>query len=64
MEQTAVEYLEELLKVILYNLDNDELERIQEVIDYAKETEKRQIINAWGESRSGLEYYNRVYKKE
>ena len=64
MEQTAVEYLEELLKVILYNLDDDELERIQEVIDYAKETEKRQIINAWGEARSGLEYYNRVYKKE
>lgn len=63
MEQTAVEYLEQLLKIILYNLDDDELERIQEVIDEAKETEKRQIINAWGESRSGLEYYNRTYNK-
>jgi hypothetical protein len=64
MEQTAVEWLEGLLKVILYNLDEDELERIQSVINDAKEIEKSQIINAWGESRSGLEYYNRVYKKE
>ncbi len=45
MKQTAVEFAEELIKVILYYLDDDELERIQEVIDEAKEIENDQKDN-------------------
>lgn len=59
MEKTAVEWLVEQLKINNYISENSHW-----LIDDAKEMEKRQIINAWGESRSGLEYYNRVYKKE
>jgi hypothetical protein len=39
MKQTAVDYLEEMLKIILYVMDEDEFERIQEVIDEAKKIE-------------------------
>jgi hypothetical protein len=42
MKQTAVEFVEELIKVILYYLDDDELQRIQKVIDEAKEIENEQ----------------------
>jgi hypothetical protein len=45
-QQTAVEFAEELINVILYYLDDDELERIKEVFDEAKEMEKQQIIEA------------------
>ena len=45
-KQTAVEFAEELINVILYYLDDDELERIKEVFDEAKEMEKQQIIEA------------------
>ena len=41
---TSVEFAEELIKVILYYLDDDELQRIQEVFDEAKEMEKQQKI--------------------
>ena len=72
-KETAVQYLEELLKVILYYLDEDELERIQEVIDEAKEIEKQQVIEAVDETNrkwrsknaevllSGEQYYNEKY---
>ncbi len=45
-KQTAVEFAEELINVILYYLDDDELERIKEVFDEAKEMEKQQVIKA------------------
>lgn len=41
-KQTAVQYAEELIKIILYNIDSDELERIQEVFDEAIKMEKQQ----------------------
>lgn len=70
-KQTAVQYLEELLKVILYYLDEDELERIQEVIDEAKKIEKNQIMesNIVGVNqglycyRSAEQYYKKNFKK-
>lgn len=45
-KQTAVQYVEELIKIILYNIDSDELERIQEVFDEAIQMEKEQVISA------------------
>jgi peptide methionine sulfoxide reductase MsrA len=70
-KQTAVQYLEELLKVILYYLDDDELQRIQEVIDEAKKIEKNQIMesNIVGVNqglygyRSAEQYYKKNFKK-
>jgi hypothetical protein len=35
-KQTSIEWLEEILKVILYHLDCDELERIEQVFNEAK----------------------------
>ena len=57
MKETAVEWLTEKLK--------DEFGFVfsNNILEQAKEIEKEQIIDAWGESRSGLEYYNRKYKK-
>jgi hypothetical protein len=39
---TAIEELEEQLKIILYYLDSDELDRIQELINQCKESEVKQ----------------------
>jgi hypothetical protein len=75
MKQTAVGFTEELLKVILYYLDEDELYRIQEVINRAKKIEKQQIINSYieGNYKSNMDmywkkeaankYYCKLYKK-
>jgi hypothetical protein len=46
-KQTAVRYAQELINIILYYLDDDELERINDVFEYAKEMEKQQIKDAW-----------------
>jgi hypothetical protein len=54
MKQTAVEYLEEMLKIILYVMDEDEFERIQEVIDEAKEMERKEIVMAFYNSKHSL----------
>lgn len=67
-KQTAVEFAEELINVILYYLDDDELERIKEVFDEAKEIEKQQIIDAYRHDRSLLkitaeQYYNEKFNK-
>lgn len=66
MKQTAVEFAEELIKVILYYLDEDELERIQEVIDEAKKMERQQIIDAydveWDPNiKNGNDYYSQTF---
>jgi hypothetical protein len=58
---TAVEWLEEILKVILYNLDYDELERIQKVFDEAKEMEKQQMKEMY---LKGIENYDPTFKKK
>lgn len=39
---TAIEELEEQLKIILYYLDSDELDRIQELVNQCKESEIKQ----------------------
>jgi hypothetical protein len=75
MKQTAVEFTEELINIILYYLDEDELQRIQSVIDEAKEMEKQQIKDAWlidgyYEPNDELgnaafeEYYNETFKNK
>jgi hypothetical protein len=51
-KQTAVEFSEELIKVILYYLDDAELQRIQEVFKQAKELEKEQELKKWIEAWS------------
>ena len=43
MKKTPIEYLEEILKVILYNLDEDELERIEQLFNEAKEIEIKEM---------------------
>jgi len=43
LKKTPIECLEEILKVILYNLDNDELERIEEVFNEAKVLEIKEM---------------------
>jgi hypothetical protein len=59
-KQTAVEFL--LIEIeILTGLKISEDEPIVEI---AKEMEKNQIINAFGESRSGLFYFNQTYKNK
>jgi len=73
MKQTAVEFAEELIKVILYYLDDDELQRIQEVFDEAKEMEKQHIIDAQENGQStysdiircdkSKKYYNETFNK-
>ena len=62
MEKTAVEWLELYIKGIT-SLNCDD------IIEQAKEMEKKQIINAWDLSRrdtnhpvSGEQYYNTIYK--
>ena len=61
MEQSAVEFTEELLKVILYYLDDDELNRIQEVINEAKEMEKQQLKEMY---LKGIENYDPTFKNK
>ena len=51
-QQTAIEFSEELIKVILYYLDDAELQRIQEVFNQAKELEKEQELKKWIETWS------------
>ena len=51
-KQTAVEFSEELIKVILYYLDDAELQRIQEVFNQAKELDKEQELKKWIEAWS------------
>ena len=45
IKMTAIEELEEQLKIILYYLDSDELDRIQELIEQCKQTEIKQSHN-------------------
>ena len=71
-KQTAVEFAEELINVILYYLDDDELERIKEVFDEAKEMEKQQrgyseedlkaAYNAESEGWSGFDFWFEQFK--
>ena len=75
MKQTAVEFLEEQLKVIIpINQFNDLL--IKNAIHEAKEMEKQQIIDAYKIStsqfaneaeivnpKSAKQYYNETFKK-
>ena len=71
-KQTAVQYAEEIIKIILYNIDSDELERIQEVFDEAIQMEKEQIkqANIVGVNcglykyKNSEQYYNKTYKKK
>ena len=58
MKQTAVEWLVKEIPNMHW-----EDPYWADLFERAKEMEKQQIIDAWGESRSGLEYYNRKYKK-
>lgn len=72
MKQTAINFAEELIEIILYYLDEDELERIKNVFDEAKEMEKEQITNAWLHGKlmhnSRIDYhevyYNKTYKNK
>jgi hypothetical protein len=72
MKQTAVEFTEELINIILYYLDEDELQRIQSVIDEAKEMEKYQIIEAFLDGAFDTNayphvaerYYNETFKNK
>lgn len=41
--KTAVEYAEELINVILYYIDEEDMQRINEVFNDAKQIEKQQI---------------------
>jgi hypothetical protein len=72
-KQTAVRYAQELINIILYYLDDDELERINDVFEYANEMEKQQIFDAWNNSvdyfipflnsnDESEEYYNKTFK--
>jgi hypothetical protein len=72
MKQSAVEFAEELIKVILYYLDDDELQRIQEVFNEGKEIERQQIIDAYKQGFNNAyfnnplskeQYYNETFKK-
>ena len=41
--KTAVEYAEELINVILYYIDEEDMQRINEVFNDAKQIEKKQF---------------------
>lgn len=76
---TAVEYAEELINVILYYIDEEDKQRINEVFNDAKKIEKQQIIEAHGDKQrtksnpgsivtygytlTGEMYYNEKFKK-
>jgi len=63
MKQTAVEWL-------LDSLDyNQQMLGIKEIIEQAKEMEREQIVEAFGDGamdtlKLGKEYYNYLYKKQ
>jgi hypothetical protein len=50
-KQTAVIYAQELINIILYYLDDDELERINDVFEKAKEMEKHEQMYTYDELR-------------
>ena len=75
---TAVEYAEELINVILYYIDEEDMQRINEVFNDAKKMEKQQIdeicADWWNEGASYMydgkrnylsfeQYYNEKFKK-
>ena len=75
---TAVEYAEELINVILYYIDEEDKQRINEVFNDAKKIEKQQIDETcsdwWNEGASYMydgkrnylsyeQYYNEKFKK-
>ena len=77
--KTAVEYAEELINVILYYIDEEDKQRLNEVFNDAKKIEKQQIIEAHGDKKkiktnpdsilphgytlTGEMYYNETFKK-
>jgi hypothetical protein len=71
-QQTAVRYAQELINIILYYLDDDELERINDVFEYANEMFEKHIINAHLDGQSLVsckdeyaeQYYNDTFKSE
>lgn len=69
---TAVEYAEELINVILYYIDEEDKQRINEVFNDAKEMEKQQMYKCasfWRGKENEIEkpifqqYYNETFKK-
>jgi hypothetical protein len=62
MKQTAVEWLQEQLKINNYLSENAHW-----LIDEAKEMEKQQIITAYNKAvpfKFGKEYYNETFKNK
>jgi hypothetical protein len=45
--KTAVEHAQEIINIILYYLDDEELQRVNDVFEQAKAMEKEQIIDAY-----------------
>jgi hypothetical protein len=68
MKQTAVEWLYNNLKSH-FEHDGDLLEVVKMSFDQAKEMERDQIVEAFGDGamdtlKLGKEYYNYLYKKQ